>query len=129
MTIYTFSHTREKYCDCRRGLIYYPDTDDCYQAYRKGPCESEKYLILEDDVVQCVDNPCKIDGHVRYKGRCYPLGSKAPCEEDYILEVNKVVLRPECSDVIMPFLIVDSPQKECPAGTRRNFKGVCKHVL
>lgn len=43
------------------GYIYYPAKDGCFPAYRQGPCEKGKHLIIRkgEIVPVCEKNPCE----------------------------------------------------------------------
>ncbi|XP_051166660.1 uncharacterized protein LOC127284964 [Leptopilina boulardi] len=76
----------ERVCDCKSQLLYYPQDDSCYDAYRQGPCPYKHYLVLlpGEAVARCVKNPCSVDGFVPYRGKCHILWANGkPCDDEY----------------------------------------------
>ncbi|CAK9822621.1 hypothetical protein ANTRET_LOCUS1112 [Anthophora retusa] len=120
-------------CDCIPKFLYFPLNDSCHEAYKQGPCKPQYHVILpKNEVVpKCEKNPCLIDGEVKYNNTCYPLRTLGgPCAPDGILEVNETTFDVECvpSDV-EPFIIIQAPKRQCPAGSRRNSLGICREVI
>ncbi|XP_043462210.1 uncharacterized protein LOC122498508 [Leptopilina heterotoma] len=89
------------FCDCKETLLYFPENDFCYDAYRQGPCPSEHYLVLDpgETVAKCKKNVCLLDGLVPFKDNCYFLWeSELPCEKQFHkLTVNIDTFELECS--------------------------------
>lgn len=84
------------------GFIYYPDRDECFEAYRRGPCQFNQYLTLvKDNVIPvCVPNPCNVDGLVNFAGKCYQLDTQGPCPPthiDNLVGVNETTLEVICT--------------------------------
>ncbi|XP_043462219.1 uncharacterized protein LOC122498514 isoform X2 [Leptopilina heterotoma] len=75
----------EEYCDCEDYLLYNPEDEQCYDAYRTGPCSDGYYFMLPpgEIVAKCVKNPCLIDGLVPYKEQCHHLWKYGyPCKDN-----------------------------------------------
>ncbi|KAF2897802.1 hypothetical protein ILUMI_08389 [Ignelater luminosus] len=113
-------------CDCGPGFIYLPSADGCFAAYRKGPCPDNQILILPKGKVvpECVSNPCRTDGFVRYEDQCYELDkSGGPCkpasEGGGIFGVNGTTFALECLKDTQPLNLINFPSN-CPPGSRRS---------
>ncbi|EFN86542.1 hypothetical protein EAI_04380 [Harpegnathos saltator] len=119
-------------CDCRSRFVYFPMNDSCHEVYRQGPCPVYQYVVLPEGeaVPRCETNPCFIDGAVPFNGTCHLLGSAdGPCGSDAVLGVNETTFQLECiSKEIVPFVIIDTPNKICPPGSRRSTLGECKKL-
>ncbi|XP_017873354.1 PREDICTED: uncharacterized protein LOC108620863 [Drosophila arizonae] len=92
-------------CDCAPAALYHPESDACYPAYRQGPCNDSQILVLykEKVIPECVNNPCRQDGHFLIRDTCFEFGSmnqsKNPCpkkEYTYVLGVNPRTLMVDC---------------------------------
>ncbi|XP_066598243.1 uncharacterized protein [Prorops nasuta] len=120
-------------CDCRPRFLYFPLNDSCFEAYKQGPCRKHYYVVLNEEraVPQCVPNPCMEDGLVRYNNTCYALRTiGGPCDPDGVLGVNETTFTVECVPTeIAPFIIIQAPKRQCPAGSRRNALGICKKPI
>lgn len=94
------------------GYIYYPLSNLCYAAYRKGPCRPNQYLILPKTsaIPECILNPCQVDGLVPFKNKCYSLQTPGPCslpELSYVVGVNATTLHIECISDSVQFSLAD----------------------
>ncbi|EDV94751.1 uncharacterized protein LOC6567586 [Drosophila grimshawi] len=97
-------------CDCSPAALYYPETDACYPAYKRGPCKEGEMLVLykEKVVPECVSNPCQTDGLFRIRDKCFEFGnsnhSSNPCpnkELTFVLGVNPRTLMVDCVQLSM----------------------------
>lgn len=63
------------------AYLYHPATDQCYPAYKRGPCGTGEYLILplNSGVPKCRPNRCRIDNFVLFQGSCHELDTAGPC--------------------------------------------------
>ncbi|GAB1860316.1 DUF4789 domain-containing protein [Camponotus japonicus] len=113
-------------CECKRGFLYFPLNDSCYEPYRQGPCSSQNYLVLpqNETLPRCVENPCLEDGMVPYNGTCYPLKTTgSPCNPIVeILDVDETTFQLKCMPQIFFAFISDIPTRDCPSGSRRSLK-------
>ncbi|OAD56935.1 hypothetical protein WN48_02460 [Eufriesea mexicana] len=120
-------------CDCRPTFLYFPLNNSCHEAYRQGPCTPQNYVVLpKNEVVpKCVKNPCLEDGLVPYNNTCYRLKTiDSPCNPDGIIAVNETTFELECVPTdIAPFIIIQAPKRQCPAGSRRNSLGICRETV
>lgn len=120
-------------CDCKPRFLYFPLNNSCHEAYRRGPCLSENYVVLPEGeaVPRCEKNPCLEDGVVPYNGTCYPLKTVGgPCAPNGTISVNETTFQLECTPIdVSPFVIIDTPKRTCPPGSRRSMLGVCKKIL
>lgn len=86
------------------GYLYDSENDQCYKAYRQGPCSTGQYLAFSDNSLkaECQPNDCSVDGQVRFREKCYELGSNGPCAVDKLLpiftklNINETTLQIEC---------------------------------
>lgn len=117
-------------CDCRPRFLYFPVNHSCHEAYRQGPCPTDQYVILPkgEAVPRCEKNPCREDGLVPFENGCHPLRTAGgPCAPAGVLGVNETTFDLECIPTdIAPFIILQVPKKQCPAGSRRNALGMCR---
>lgn len=137
----------------RLAAIYYPETDACYPAYRQGPCEAGEMLVLykEKSIPECVQNPCRQDGHFMIHNKCYRFGNNNemdnPCpnkELTFVLGVNPKTLMVDCVQLSMQletrFSDTDNVQPVAPAdyfielaekclrGSRLSTQGHCSNI-
>lgn len=89
-------------CSLHAGYIYYPSSNQCFAAYRRGPCDTGYYLILPKSSVipECVRNPCMHDNYVNFRGNCYELDKSGPCpvpELMNVIGVNETTLDVICT--------------------------------
>ena len=112
-------------CDCGPGFLYYPPKDGCFKAYMQEPCGMNQILILPRNEVipECVHNPCKQNGYVRYNGNCYQLGKTGePCkpanEGGGIFGVNATTFELQCLEGGDSLSLINFPPN-CPKGSRR----------
>ncbi|XP_018564404.1 uncharacterized protein LOC108905852 [Anoplophora glabripennis] len=120
-------------CDCGLGYIYYPAKDGCFAAYRQGPCDKGKHLIIKrgEVVPACAVNPCE-DGFALYEGKCYELGKpNGPCapvkQGGGIFDVNATTLRVECLKGTDRLSLFSIPN-QCNPGSKRDRNGNCRVV-
>ncbi|XP_050329996.1 uncharacterized protein LOC126759300 [Bactrocera neohumeralis] len=140
--LYPGDHADDWICDCAPGALYYPDSDSCYPAFRRGPCEAEHMLILARNEVlpQCIKNDCKVDGLVKINNVCYKIGDSAPCPNaqlSYVLGVNTATLMLDCIKLSISvktrvsLLDDDEPDYDlskvdlCARGSQRSIEGTC----
>ncbi|XP_033217238.1 uncharacterized protein LOC117173006 [Belonocnema kinseyi] len=120
-------------CHCEESDLYFPATNSCHEAYKRGPCPPENYLIFPpgEKWEKCEKNPCLQDGLVLFEGSCAPI--KNPFGNYLIkklLRVHKFDLRSRFSrSTIKATNIVTAPVKPCPKGTRRDSSGICRPEL
>lgn len=124
------------------AALYYPETDACYPAFRRGPCEANQILVLRNNEVIpiCVANECKVDGQIKIQGTCYELGKPGPCPNpqlSMVLGVDPKSLHIDC--VKLSFSVItrlgDESKQEptydlnniepCSRGTKRAIRGRC----
>ncbi|GAB1860321.1 DUF4789 domain-containing protein [Camponotus japonicus] len=122
-------------CECKRGFLYFPLNDSCYEPYRQGPCSSKNYLVLPENetMARCVENPCLEDGIVPYNGACAPLQTIGfPCNPDFRLEVFAINFQLHCISIhggISASITDNFATRYCPSGSRRSLKSeVCIKV-
>lgn len=119
-------------CECKRGFLYFPLNDSCYEPYKQGPCSFENYLVLPENetMPRCVKNPCLQDGMVPYNGACYPLQTIGiPCDPNYRLEVDVTTFQLKCMPIPMYAFIDNFASRDCPLGSRRSLKlGICRKI-
>lgn len=67
-------------CDCRPGYVYYVQNNDCYEAYKQGPCKDREILVVGKDTSnpKCVINDCQ-KGFVMFNGACSEFRSEDAC--------------------------------------------------
>uniref|UniRef100_A0A034V0U3 DUF4789 domain-containing protein n=1 Tax=Bactrocera dorsalis TaxID=27457 RepID=A0A034V0U3_BACDO len=140
--LYPGDHADDWICDCAPGALYYPDSDSCHPAFRRGPCEAEHMLILARNAVlpQCIKNDCKVDGLVKINNVCYQIGGSAPCPNaqlSYVLGVNTTTLMLDCIKLSISvktrvgLLDDDEPDYDlskvdlCARGSQRSIEGTC----
>jgi len=93
-------------CVCRSDPFYVQWKDRCYPLFRKGPCASGEYLMLENNIAVCVSNPCKLDGLVTFNGSCSKLDSEEPCTGSEVLKVDGNSLELKCQLEVRQISIV-----------------------
>lgn len=85
-----------------KAYLYHPATDQCYPAYKQGPCESGECLILPENsgVPKCRPNPCAKDNFVQFRDECHELDKPGPCslpELWNVVGVNETTLNIICT--------------------------------
>ena len=123
-------YSKEPFCDCYGGDLYFTETDSCHEAYLRGPCPPEHYLILPsgEAVAKCIKNICIEDGFVPYEGSCVELHT--PCGKigsEKTVKVSYTDFQLVC--IVNPNRVINAPVKMCANGTRRNALGKCKLVF
>ncbi|CAB3246129.1 unnamed protein product [Arctia plantaginis] len=121
-------------CDCRPAYLYHPKTDQCWPAYRMGPCSNGYYLVLGPDsaIPYCEKNPCIIDSMVMYSGKCELLNTISPCNSVWpdfeVLTVNSTTLTITCEKLIFEtrFKEKETIFPKCPTGGKRSINGKCR---
>ncbi|XP_059614294.1 uncharacterized protein LOC132260283 isoform X2 [Phlebotomus argentipes] len=140
--LYPGDHADEWVCDCKPGFIYHPDTSKCYLVYRQGPCQPRQMLVLPKGkaIPECVENPCREDGKVRFHNACYDLHKAGPCilpELTNVVDVNVTTLELQCqklsvdlsnrfSDDEIKQYEVQGEVPACPKGSKRQINGKCQ---
>ncbi|CAG0918489.1 unnamed protein product [Notodromas monacha] len=109
-------------CDCAPGAAYSPQSRACHVVYSRGHCELGQVFMPVHDAVQCLPNPCNLEGELLWAdGLCYMKFSHGPCPSGQVVSVNQKTLLPTCTtlepDVDMKALIV-VPTK------RHTFRGL-----
>lgn len=144
--LYPGDHADDWICDCAPAALYYPDSDACHLAFRRGPCEAEHMLVLAPNAVipQCIKNTCKVDGLVKINNVCYEIGGSAPCQNaqlSYVLGVNTTTLLLDCIKLSISvktrvsLVDDDEPQYDlskvdlCARGSQRSIEGICTPSL
>nr|XP_014099662.2 uncharacterized protein LOC106624452 [Bactrocera oleae] len=144
--LYPGDHDDDWICDCAPAALYYPDSDSCHSAFRRGPCEAEYMLVLAPNAVlpQCIKNTCKVDGLVKINNVCYEIGSSGPCQNahlSYVLGVNTTTLLLDCIKLSISvrtrvsLLGDDEPDYDlskvdlCARGSQRSIEGTCTHSV
>ncbi|KAL9899660.1 uncharacterized protein ACN427_007253 [Glossina fuscipes fuscipes] len=120
-------------CDCAPAAIYHPDTDACYPAFHRGPCEAEEILILPDEKIipACVPNDCKVDGRIKVRGGCYDFGENGPCQttatESYVIGVDPKTLHVDCIRLSIENRFASEAVKDSCTnrGSKKFLKGDC----
>lgn len=122
------------------GHLYHPETDDCYLAFRQGPCAKGFMVVLGLNKVipECIINKCE-DGSVEIKGKCYQFGESDVCQPKAIkmLGVNTVSFVVDCVD--KPVFVINRIGMEepttvkpiiqmCPKGSKRFINGKCRNI-
>lgn len=141
--LYPGDHADDWICDCAPGSLYYPESDACHPAFRRGPCENEQMLVLAPNATlpQCIQNACKIDGQVKINNVCYEIGHAAPCQNahlSYVLGVDPKTLMLDCiklsASVKSRVGLVDDDDAPlydlskvdlCARGCKRSIEGIC----
>ncbi|XP_017480992.1 PREDICTED: uncharacterized protein LOC108370218 [Rhagoletis zephyria] len=140
--LYPGDHADDWICDCAPASLYYPDSDACHPAFRRGPCEDEYMLVLAPGatIPQCIKNDCKVDGQVKIHQICHEIGSAAPCKNahlSYVLGVNTKTLMLDCVRLSVAVktrveledgdepLYDLSKIEMCARGTKRSIEGTC----
>ncbi|XP_028897252.2 uncharacterized protein LOC105213883 [Zeugodacus cucurbitae] len=140
--LYPGDHADDWICDCAPAALYYPDSDACHPAFRRGPCEAEQMLVLAPNTVipQCITNTCKQDGLVKINNVCYQIGGSAPCQNahlSYVLGVNATTLMLDCIKLSVSVKTRvsladdDEPPYDlskvdlCARGSQRSIEGTC----
>ena len=120
-------------CDCIDKFVYFPDKNNCYKPYSRGPCLQRQIVVLDPDNVipKCIDNPCLEKNEVPVNGTCAQIGTVGGiCGPNKILIMNEITFQLECTDLdIAAFLLITAPTKTCPLGSRRNSLGICKRIV
>lgn len=64
------------------AYLYYPAKQQCFPAYKKGPCNQGEYLVLRGNSVipECVVNPCTLENYVLFRNGCHKLDEGGPCQ-------------------------------------------------
>lgn len=124
-------------CDCKPGYLYYTPEDNCYSAYRRGPCFPNHYLIPPDqknENATCQLNHCSEDGQVLFRNECVKLNS--PSKSPQVLSVNPNTFELEWILQIEPNTSFIQPptrrleRVNCPnRGTKRNSLNICNRRL
>lgn len=127
-------------CDCAPAALYYPETDACYPAFRRGPCADAEFLVLGDNAILpvCIANDCKVDGQVKINGRCFEFGKPGTCKDanlSYVVGVNISTLHVDCVklSVSLESRFGNEPQHSydlenvdlCARGCKRAIQGNC----
>lgn len=125
-------------CDCKPGFLYYTPEDNCYLAYRQGPCFPNHYLIPPDQKNEnstCQLNHCSEDGQVLFRNECVKLNVTSS-KSLQLLSVNPNTFELEWTMMqVEPISFILTPVKQlegvnCPdRGTKRNSMNICKRRL
>lgn len=120
------------------GYLFHPDSDDCYLAFRQGPCDKGFMIVLGLNKVipECIKNNCE-DGSVEIKGKCYPFGESDICQPrtTKMLGVNTSTFIVDCIDkpvFVKNRIDAEDPTTvkplipQCPKGSKRFVNGKCK---
>lgn len=123
--------------------MYHPETDDCYLAFRQGPCDKGSILVLGANSVipQCIKSKCE-DGMVEIQQKCHPFGESDLCQPKQMkmLGVNTSTFLVDCVD--KPFVTMTIATRlgeeektttekptihipKCPKGSKRFQSGRC----
>lgn len=83
------------------AYLYYPKMNQCFPAYRQGPCGKSEYLILpkSSTTPKCAPNPCLWDTFVVFEDACHELNEAGPCpypELGQVLGINETTLEISC---------------------------------
>lgn len=119
-------------CDCKPQSLYFPLNNSCYEAYKQGPCSLSHYFILPENetVPHCVQNPCLVNGVVLYNNTCYTLKTVGPCPPGSILDVNATTVQVECVRANIELsTIINVPPRECPPGSLRDQRNICREKI
>lgn len=121
------------FCECLEGYVYYPELDQCYSTYMKGPCQDGYYLVLHanETVARCTPNPCKFENEVLYQGSCHSLLSEeGPCPPNLKLVISEKTYEPTCDKIqAVSYQVITAPLKPCAPGSRRAGRGLCRSIL
>lgn len=120
------------------GHLFHPETDDCYLAFRQGPCQKGFMIVLAPNKVipECIQTNCK-DGSVEIKGKCYKFGESDLCQPkvEKLLGVNTSTFVVDCMD--KPVFVLNRIGEDesvtvkpviplCSKGSKRYVNGKCK---
>lgn len=103
---------------CQKNFLYFPHEKTCYRIGSQGPCRPEQVVVFDftvkvgldgvsyngmcgcSGIIKSLDQSCLIDDDspktlcdaplVEFKGGCYSLYSKGPCNVGQWLEPNKL---------------------------------------
>ncbi|CAG0892175.1 unnamed protein product [Cyprideis torosa] len=75
-------YRRNKYglgeCRCASGFILWEPLNECFEVFRRGPCEEGEILILssllpefEESQLACEVNPCPSEDYLHFQSQCY----------------------------------------------------------
>ncbi|TMW49195.1 hypothetical protein DOY81_005737 [Sarcophaga bullata] len=138
--LYPGDQVNDWICDCAPAALYHPETDACYPAFRRGPCEKGEFLVLGNNEVLpvCIPNDCKVDGQVKIHGVCYEFGKPGTCKDahlSYVIGVNPSTLHVDCIKLSISlenrFGQDNQPNYDltnidlCPRGCKRAIQGRC----
>ncbi|XP_037821576.1 uncharacterized protein LOC119610438 [Lucilia sericata] len=138
--LYPGDQVNDWICDCAPAALYHPETDACYPAFRRGPCEDGEFLVLGDNAVLpvCIANDCKVDGQIKIKGVCYEFGKAGACKDShlsYVIGVNPQTLHVDCVklSISLESRFGEEPQHSydltnvdlCARGCKRAIQGRC----
>ncbi|XP_013105855.1 uncharacterized protein LOC106085916 [Stomoxys calcitrans] len=127
-------------CDCAPAALYYPESDACFPAFRRGPCERNEILVLGNDAIipECIPNACKVDGQIQIHNVCYELGKAGPCPNpqlSYVVGVDPKTLHIDCVklSISVESRFGDEPKhnydltnvEKCARGSKRAVQGRC----
>lgn len=118
---------------CRKNFLYFPNEKTCYRIGSRGPCRIEQVVVFDftvkvgldgvsyngmcgcSGIIKNLDQSCLRDDNspktlcpsplVEFKGGCYELYSKGPCNVGQWLEPNKITksYRCQCKPGYVPY--------------------------
>ena len=119
------------YCDCEHGYIYDPLLGRCLAEHTRGQCSFGKYMELSKNSgeIECVPNPCYIDGYVYIKkyNRCFRKLYNGKCE--YLVTPNINDFTANCLSFELHNIFEVPTLRHCPKGSRRDFHNQCRKAF
>ncbi|CAL8080376.1 unnamed protein product [Orchesella dallaii] len=123
-------------CDCKQNFLYNQRDGNCYEVYKRGPCNDREVFIAKVTAngalpASCVRSKCSQDGFFCNAPSCPKdrncVKLSTPCPGG-IWQINQDKLTPECLGIgkYPDRIIGNVPTLACAPGSRRDILGTCR---